>query len=49
MKCFETCCLLLPLPSNVTLGGEQQHVLTKVEKPLEAAFWGSKSLDVHML
>lgn len=48
MKCFGTCCLLPLLPSTVTLGGEQQHVL-KVEKLLEAELWGSKYLGVHML
>lgn len=48
MKCFETCCLLLPLPSNMTLGGEQQRVFSKAEKLLEAEFWGSEYLGVHM-
>lgn len=48
MKCFGTCFLSPLLPSSVTLGGEQQHVL-KVEKLLEAEFWGSKYLGVPML
>ncbi|XP_009883519.1 PREDICTED: phosphatidylinositol transfer protein alpha isoform [Charadrius vociferus] len=48
MKCFETCCLLPLLPANVTLGGEQQCVWSKVEKLLEAEIWGSKYLGVHV-
>lgn len=44
MKCFETCCLLPLLPSDVTPGGEQQHVFSKVEKLLGAEFWGSDTL-----
>lgn len=48
MKCFETCCLLPLLPSDMTLGGEQQCVFSKVEKLLEAEFWGFRYLGVHV-
>lgn len=32
----------------MTLGGEQQCVLSKVEKLLDAEIWGSKYLGVHV-
>lgn len=44
---WDFCCLLPLLPPDMPLGREQQCVFSKVEKLLEAEFWGFRYLGVH--